>query len=107
MIKLSPMPIGHQCPAGIEDVAKYYRKQFTRLGFTELSPDIDIDYMVHLKFEKSGFLVSVGAQRDDKAKITEVNLINYGNVDLRQLPFPAGAKISAASKSILKTALPR
>jgi len=91
--KALPFADGYQCPAGIEDVAKYYRKRLTDLGFTEISPDIEIDHMIQLKFEKAGFLVVAGAQRDDKAKITEVNLINYGNVDLRQLPFPAGANI--------------
>lgn len=91
--KALPFADGYQCPAGVDDVAKYYRKQFAALGFTELSPEIEIDYMVQLKFEKAGYLISVSAQRNDKAKITEVNLINYGNVDLRQLPFPAGANI--------------
>ncbi len=93
--KALPYADGYQCPASLEEVAKYYRKQLTGLGFTELSPDIEIDNMVQLKFEKAGYLVSVGAHRDDKTKMTEINLINYGNVDLRQLPFPPGAKIRA------------
>lgn len=83
----------YQVPDSLEDAVKFYRQLLKENGCTELSPMIETDSLAMLYFEKSGFLFGLSASRDKKENTTRVALMNYGNVDLRKLPAPEGAKI--------------
>ena len=56
-----------------------------------------------LKFEKSGYLMMFNASRDKKDGLTNVSLMNTGNVDLRKLPFPPGAKFHPNRSEFINT----
>lgn len=90
--KLMVLPIvaSFQAPGTISDITKFYRKVFTDLGWKELNADIEMENMAQLKFEKAGYLVTLGASKQDGA--IQVSIVNRGNVDLRQLPYPEGAR---------------
>jgi hypothetical protein len=85
--------VNYQAPGKVADAAGFYRKHFAAQGWTEIPPRSSMEKMAGLKFEKSGYLVSVGASEFDKPGFVTVSVANHGNVDLRQLPYPPGAEI--------------
>lgn len=103
--ELYALPIGtrYEVPESVETAAAFYRKLLKDKGWTELTPELEIEDQSHLKFEKKGFLVGFFASRDKKEGATTVSLINYGNVDLRKLPFPPEAKFSAERSNHVNT----
>jgi hypothetical protein len=86
--------VRYQVPGKVEDAVAFYRRYFSGQGWTELPCENDIDKMAEIKFEKAGYLVSVGASEYDQPGFVTVAVTNHGNVDLRQFPYPAGAEIS-------------
>lgn len=93
--ELVSLPIGtaYQVPDSLEDAVKFYRQQMKAAGFTELTPMVETDTLALLYFEKKGYLLHFSAQRDKKEGVTELSLMNHGNVDIRKLPMPEGAKV--------------
>jgi hypothetical protein len=85
--------VNYQAPGTVADAAKFYRKALGEMGWKETPPVNDMDKMMALKFEKAGYLVTVGASELDKPGLVTVAVINCSNVDLRQLPYPPGAEI--------------
>jgi hypothetical protein len=87
------MAVSYQAPGTVTDAAKFYRKALGDMGWKEIPPVNDMDKMLTLKFEKAGYLVSVGASEYDKPGFVTVAVVNHSNVDIRQLPYPPGAEI--------------
>lgn len=92
----------YQAPGTTEATAQFYRKLFSEQGWKELPADIEIDRLIQLKFEKAGYLVNIGASQRDK--LVQVSLVNTGNVDLRSLPYPEGARFSPARTDVINFA---
>lgn len=103
--ELYALPIGttYVVPDSIDDAAKFYRELLKKEGWTELSPDVEMELLSTLKFEKSGYLLMFSASRDKKDGLTSVSLMNTGNVDLRKLPFPPGAKFHPNRSEFINT----
>jgi hypothetical protein len=95
--------VAYQAPGSLAGTAKFYRKTLADLGWTEQLPAGDIDTLLALKFEKAGYLVSVGASQSQPGAKVEVSVTNHGNVDLRQLPYPPGAEIGTARDAFVNT----
>jgi hypothetical protein len=87
--------ISCQVPTTLDEFVAFHRKEFAARGWTETEVDTDIPGRVELTFEKSGYRVTAGAYRPDGKKDAEIGIINSGNVDLRQMPYPPGAEIRA------------
>lgn len=88
-----PLGTNYQVPESVEESVKFYRKLMKEQGCEELTPMMETDTMAILYFEKAGFLLGFSASREQKEGTTNVSLMNYGNVDLRRLPVPEGAKV--------------
>lgn len=103
--ELYSLPIGthYEVPDSVDTAASFYRKLLKEQGWTEMTPDMEIEDHVHLKFEKNGFLLVFGASHDKKEGATTISLLNYGNLDLRKLPFPPGAKFTAGRNNHINT----
>jgi len=103
--ELYSLPIGthYEVPDSVDVAASFYRKLLKEQGWTELTPDLEIEDHIHLKFEKNGFLLVFGASHDKKDGVTKVSLLNYGNVDLRKLPFPPDAKFTSGRNNHINT----
>lgn len=89
------LPIGtaYQVPDSLEDVVKFFREHLKKAGCNELTPMVETDSMAMLYFEKNGYLLHLAAQHDKKEGATLISLMNHGNVDLRKLPMPTGARM--------------
>jgi hypothetical protein len=82
-----------QAPGKLEEAIDFYRREFLSRGWKETLFDHEIDDRVELDFQKQGYLVSVRmGQR--KNEDVQVSVVNHGNVDPRQLPFPPDAEIA-------------
>ncbi|HQR07646.1 MAG TPA: hypothetical protein PLN21_12535 [Gemmatales bacterium] len=104
--ELYSLPIGthYEVPeSAVDAAATFYRKLLKEQGWTELTPDLEMEDHVHLKFEKNGFLLGFSASYDKKDQATTVALLNHGNVDLRKLPFPPGAKFTSGRSNHINT----
>ncbi|MFO0936836.1 MAG: hypothetical protein U0798_10020 [Gemmataceae bacterium] len=91
-----------QAPAKIDDAVKWYRKEFTAKEWKETLFDQSISDRVSMRFEKQGFLVEVNFRKPQKEEL-QVSITNYGNVDLRQLPYPAGVEIPPERTHVINT----
>ncbi|MFT3883396.1 MAG: hypothetical protein QM703_27560 [Gemmatales bacterium] len=103
--ELYSLPIGthYEVPDSVDTAVSFYRKLLKEQGWTELTPDMEIEDHSHLKFEKNGFLLGFSASYDKKDAATTVALLNHGNVDLRKLPFPPGAKFTSGRSNHINT----
>ena len=81
-----------QAPGSLDDAIDFHRKELSTRGWKETRFDNQIDDRVELFFEKQGYLVTVNLGQQKKEDV-QISVVNHGNVDLRQLPFPAGAEI--------------
>ena len=87
--------IACEVPATLAEVVAFHRKEFAARGWAETAADTDIPDRVELTYEKQGYLVTVGAMEVRGKKATDVGITNHGNVDPRQLPYPAGVELEA------------
>ena len=92
--------IGCQAPGSLEGAIAFYRKEFVDRGWKESSFDNAIDDRVEICFEKQGYLVTVGLGQQKKEDV-QISVINHGNVDLRQLPYPVGAEIAPERETVV------
>ncbi|MFO0815228.1 MAG: hypothetical protein U0796_18595 [Gemmatales bacterium] len=92
--ELYALPIGtsYRVPASSDEAAAFYRKLLSEQGWTELPPGMEMEKMARLYFEKAGYLLGLSVVRQDRDNLTDVNLLHYGNVDVRQLPYPPGVR---------------
>ena len=81
-----------QAPGSLEEAILFHRKRFLERGWQETHFDNQIGDRVELYFEKNGYLVTVELGQQKKEDV-QISVVNHGNVDLRQLPYPAGAEI--------------
>jgi hypothetical protein len=93
----------YQVESTLKDVILFHEKAFKAEGWVEKSRDADLEDRVEIHFEKQGYLVTLGASQQKGAKNLELGITNFGNVDLRQLPFPEGAEIGAERSSFINT----
>jgi hypothetical protein len=85
--------IACQAPGSLEEGIAFHRKEFLDRGWKETQFDNSSDDRVEMHYEKQGYLVTVGLGQKKKEDV-QISVVNHGNVDLRQLPYPAGAEIS-------------
>lgn len=88
--------LNYTAPGQMADVAEFYRKKLTELGWIEDPtpfPGLDPSKYIFARFDKAGFHVDLSVSKTyQKEGMIDVNMINYGNVDPRQLPRLADAK---------------
>lgn len=75
----------------LTDITNAVRKQLVDLGWKELDGSQTTDGYASAMFQKSGFTLSLSVFPGGEADAVSVNLINHGNVDLKQLPVPPGS----------------
>jgi hypothetical protein len=103
--ELYALPIGtsYRVPESNEAVAGFYRKLLTDAGWKELNHGTEMDNLSRLYFEKEGYLLGLSASHQKQDKLTDATLMNYGNVDVRQLPYPPGARFSTNRAEFVNT----
>lgn len=84
----------YQAPGKLDDAISFFQKAFLEKGWKETDCDRDIPEQAKIQFEQKGYHVTVGLSQREKKGFTAVSIINHGNVDIRQLPFPPGVEIS-------------
>jgi hypothetical protein len=84
--------IGCQAPGTLIDVVAHHRKHLLDQGWKETRSDSSIDRRAALYYEKKGYLLTVDAGQEKKEPV-QIAVVNHGNVDLRQLPYPPGTEI--------------
>ena len=91
-----------QAPGTLEEAIGYHRKEFLERGWTETRFDHEIDDRVEIDFEKQDYLVTVNlGQR--KQEDVQISVVNHGNIDPRQLPYPAGVEITPERSTFVNT----
>jgi hypothetical protein len=76
----------------LEEVILFYRKQMVENDWREVQTDTTIPNQISMLFEKQGYRVAVGLSQKMKEDV-QIGIVNQGNVDLRQLPYPSGTEI--------------
>ena len=91
-----------QAPGTLEEAINFHRKEFLNRGWKETLFDHEIDDRAELDFEKQGYLASVRLGQRNKEDV-QLSVVNHGNIDLRQLPFPAGAEIAPERRAFVNS----
>jgi hypothetical protein len=94
-----------QAPATLEDAIVFHRKELLKRGWKETRADMDIADRAEMYYEKQGYLLTVELGQP-KNEALQVSVINHGNVDIRQLPFPPGTEISPERDEFLNCTTP-
>jgi hypothetical protein len=89
-----------QAPAALEDAIAFHRKELLKRGWKETRADMDIADRAEMHYEKQGYLLTVEVGQP-KNEALQISVINHGNVDIRQLPYPPGTEISPERDSFL------
>jgi hypothetical protein len=82
-----------QAPATLEDAIAFHRAELLKRGWKETRADMEIADRAEMYYEKQGYLLTVELGQP-KNEALQISVINHGNVDIRQLPYPPGTEIS-------------
>ena len=89
--------LNYQVNGDVKSAFTYQQQQLTKAGWKELpGSQIDAAYCSGM-FSKSGFTVSVSSF--DAGGMSQVSLINFGNLQLAKLPVVKGAKAVFANEA--------
>jgi hypothetical protein len=89
-----------QAPATLEDAMDFHRKELLKRGWKETRADMEIADRAEVQYEKQGYLMTVELGQP-KNEALQISVINHGNVDIRQLPYPPGTEISPERDAFL------
>jgi len=73
-------------------VAGTIQKRLVEAGWTEMPGAAITDEYASVMFQKEGFTVSLSVMPGSEPDKAFVSITNHGNVDLKKLPMPGGAK---------------
>jgi hypothetical protein len=94
-----------QAPGTLEAAIDFHRKELSDRGWKETRAETEIDGRAEMHYEKQGYLVTVGVGKN-KQEDVQISVVNHGNVDLRQLPYPPGTEIAPERGSSLNCTTP-
>jgi hypothetical protein len=89
-----------QAPATLEDAIGFHRKELLKRGWKETRADMAIPDRAEMHYEKQGYLLTVEVGQPKNEQL-QISVINHGNVDIRQLPYPPGTEISPERDAFL------
>ncbi len=95
-----------QAPGSLDEAVAFYRKCFLDRGWKETLFDHDIDDRAEIDFQKEGYLATARLGQRPKEDV-QISVVNHGNVDLRQLPYPAGVEIAPERATVVNTSTTR
>jgi hypothetical protein len=94
-----------QAPATLEDAIGFHRKELLKRGWKETRADMEIADRAEMYYQKQGYLLTVELGQP-KNEALQISVINHGNVDIRQLPYPPGTEISPERDEFLNCTSP-
>jgi hypothetical protein len=91
----SPTQASLTVKASLAEAKQFYSNLLTQAGWqlvTSATGAGDSEDYAQLDFSKAGFQLGVSLNRSADTNFTSIGLNNFGNVDVRTLPLPAGSQ---------------
>lgn len=88
----SSVQVSYSTTGNIKSVYEFHQKQLLSTGWKALPQSSVTDQYASGTFNKYGFTLSLTVTPAGEGGKVSVALMNHGNVDLNQLPLPAGSK---------------
>jgi hypothetical protein len=83
----------YQAPVDAKTAFEFQRRNLRKRNWKELPNTYATEQMAGGQFARDGFVVSVLVSAGSKPGEVTISLRNHGNVNLRKLPVPSGAKL--------------
>lgn len=84
--------LSYTAPGTVKNVFEFQRARLSDKKWKELPGSYISDQSANATFARGGFSLSLMVFSTGQAGVTNVSIINHGNVDLSKLPVPHGAK---------------
>ncbi len=94
-----------QAPGTQQEAIDHHRKHLLERGWKETSAGTSVGDRSSLHYEKQGYLLTVDAGQRGGEPV-QISVVNHGNVDLRQLPYPPGTEIAPERGEFLNCTTP-
>jgi hypothetical protein len=94
-----------EVPGTLKEAVLHHRKALLDRGWRETQVDTPFEGRASLHYEKSGYLLTVEAGQHP-GEAVQLSVVNHGNVDLRQLPYPPGTEIGPERADFLNCTTP-
>ena len=92
--------LSYDAPGTVKNVFEFQRKQLIDLKWQELPNSYVSDQSSNATFSLEGFTLSLSVNPASEPDLVSVTLLSHGNVDLGQLPLPAGATESYVGPAV-------